>query len=138
MKKRLLILSLIFVFLMVSPLSVYAAKATDAVQGGVDKILTKLRDPAFKELPREEQIAGIRSIINDIFDWTELSKRTLGRNWKKFSDAQQKEFVHLFSRLLEDVYADRLLAYSDEKVVFEKEDRAGVNRVQKVPKKKNA
>jgi phospholipid transport system substrate-binding protein len=130
MKKRLLILGLILVFLIVSPLSVHAATATDAVQGGVDKILTKLRDPAFKQLPREEQIAGIRSIINEIFDWTELSKRTLGRHWKKFSDAQKKEFTHLFSRLLEDVYADRLLAYSDEKVVFEKETELKKGRVE--------
>ena len=91
MKKRLLILNLIVVFLIVSPLSVYAATATDAVQGGVDKILTKLRDPAFKSLAREEKIAGIREIINGIFDWTELSKRTLGRNWKKFSDAQKED-----------------------------------------------
>jgi len=121
MKKRLLIWSLIFIFLIAVPLSVYAATATDAVKGEVDKILTKLRDPAFKELPREEKITGIREIINEIFDWTELSKRTLGRNWKKFNDAQQKEFIHLFSRLLEEVYADRLLAYSDEQVVFEKE-----------------
>jgi phospholipid transport system substrate-binding protein len=130
MKKRWLILHLILVFLIVSPLSLYAATATDAVKGGVDSILTKLRDPAFKELPRDEKIAGIREIINAIFDWTELSKRTLGRNWKKFSDAQQKEFTDLFSRLLENVYADRLLAYSDQKVVFEKETELKKGRVE--------
>ena len=130
MKKRLLILHLIVVFLIVSPLSLYAATATDAVKGGVDSILTKLRDPAFKELPRDEKIAGIREIINAIFDWTELSKRTLGRHWKKFSDAQQKEFTDLFSRLLENVYADRLLAYSDQKVVFEKETELKKGRVE--------
>jgi len=130
MKKRWLILHLILVFLIVSPLSLYAATATDAVKGGVDSILTKLRDPAFKELPRDEKIAGIREIINAIFDWTELSKRTLGRHWKKFSDAQQKEFTDLFSRLLENVYADRLLAYSDQKVVFEKETELKKGRVE--------
>ena len=121
MKRQLLILNLIFIFLIVLPFSVYGATATDAVKGGVDKVLTQLRDPAFKDLPREEKITGIREIINEIFDWEELSKRTLGRNWKKFSPEQQKEFTDLFSRLLEGVYADRLLAYSDEKVVFEKE-----------------
>jgi phospholipid transport system substrate-binding protein len=34
---------------------------------------------------------------------------------------QQKEFVELFKKLLQGVYADRLLAYSDQKVLFEKE-----------------
>ena len=44
---------------------------------------------------------------------------------------QQNEFVQLFRELLQGVYADRLLAYSDQKVLFEKEtmlkkDRAEV------------
>ncbi|MGB5748736.1 MAG: ABC transporter substrate-binding protein [Desulfobacterales bacterium] len=39
--------------------------------------------------------------------------------WKKISDEQQKEFVELFRKLLQGVYADKLLAYTDQKVVFE-------------------
>ena len=130
MKKRLLILNLILIFLIALPLNLYAATATDAVKGGVDQILTKLRDPTFKQQSKEEQIEGIRETINDIFDWTELSKRTLGKNWKKFSPDQQKEFTGLFTTLLEGVYADRLLAYSDEKVVFEKETELKKGRVE--------
>jgi len=121
MKKRLLRINLIFILLIALPLNLYAGPPTDTVKGEVDKIINKLRDPAFKEKAREEKIAGIREIINEIFDWTELSKRTLGRDWKKFNDAQKKEFIDLFSELLEGVYADRLLAYSDEKVIFDKE-----------------
>ena len=120
MKKQLLAISIAFVLLLAIPFNLYAGAPTDAVQGEVDKIITKLRDPEFKQKTKEEKIAGIRTIINEIFDWTELSKRTLGRNWKKFSPAQRTEFTDLFSRLLEGVYADRLLAYSDEKVIFEK------------------
>jgi phospholipid transport system substrate-binding protein len=121
MKKQLLMINIILVLLIALPFNLYAGAPTDAVQVEVDKIIVKLQDPEFKQKTKEEKIAGIREIINEIFDWTELSKRTLGRNWKKFSDAQKTEFTHLFSRLLEGVYADRLLAYSDEKVVFEKE-----------------
>ena len=130
MKKRLLIVHLMFVFLIASSVNLYAATATDAVKGEVEKILTKLRDPVFKQQSKDAQIAGIREIINEIFDWIELSKRTLGRNWRKFSPEQQKEFTDLFSRLLEGVYADRLLAYSDEKVVFEKETELKKGRVE--------
>jgi phospholipid transport system substrate-binding protein len=130
MKKRVLILNLILIFLIALPLNLYAATATQAVKGGVDKILTKLRDPDFKQKSKEDQIEGIRAIINDIFDWEELSKRTLGRNWKKFNPEQKKEFTDLFSKLLEGVYADRLLAYSDEKVIFEKETELKKGRVE--------
>ncbi|UCE53178.1 MAG: ABC transporter substrate-binding protein [Desulfobacterales bacterium] len=121
MKRRLLVLNLLLLILIALPLNLYAGSPTDAVKGEVDKIISKLRDPAFKQKSKEEKIAGIREIINQIFDWNELSKRTLGRNWKKFNDAQKKEFTDLFSSLLEGVYADRLLAYSDEKVIFDKE-----------------
>jgi phospholipid transport system substrate-binding protein len=37
------------------------------------------------------------------------------------SPAQQKDFIPLFRELLQGVYADRLLAYSDQKVLFDKE-----------------
>ena len=130
MKKQLLVISIILLLLLALPFNLYAGAPTDAVQGEVDKIITKLQDPEFKQKSKEEKIAGIRTIINEIFDWTELSKRTLGKNWRKFSDAQKTEFTDLFSRLLEAVYADRLLAYSDEKVVFEKETEMKPGKVE--------
>lgn len=130
MKTRLIVSSIIVLFVLGMALNLYAGEPTDAVQGEVNKIITKLRDPEFKQKTRDEKIAGIRQIINQIFDWTELSKRTLGRNWRKFSAEQQKEFTDLFSKLLEGVYADRLLAYSDEKVVFEKEVDLRKNQVE--------
>ena len=130
MSKQLIVISIALVWLLASPFDLYAGPATDTVQGQVEKILTTLRDPAFKQKSREEKIAGIREIINEVFDWTELSRRTLGRNWKKFSPEQKKEFTQLFSRLLEGVYADRLLAYTNEKVVFEKETELKKGRVE--------
>ena len=130
MKKQSLAITIAFILLLAVPFNLYAGPATDAVQGEVDKIIAKLQDPEFKQKSRDEKIAGIREIINVIFDWTELSKRTLGRNWKKFDDAQKAEFTDLFSKLLEGVYADRLLAYSDEKVIFEKETDMGKGKVE--------
>ena len=37
------------------------------------------------------------------------------------SAEQQTEFVKLFKELLQGVYANQLLSYSDQKVIFEKE-----------------
>jgi phospholipid transport system substrate-binding protein len=56
-----------------------------------------------------------------MFDYTELSKRTLGQNWSKFNASQQTEFLGLYKTLLEDAYADKIITYTDEKVVFGKE-----------------
>jgi phospholipid transport system substrate-binding protein len=103
------------------PALIWAATAKETVETQVNKVLRALSEPGFKDQVKDAKIAKIRSIVNEIFDYTELSKRTLGREWTKFNAPQQSEFVKLFSELLEKTYADRLLSYSDEKVVFEKE-----------------
>jgi phospholipid transport system substrate-binding protein len=51
----------------------------------------------------------------------ELSKRTLGLNWNKFSPEQRKEFVELFKAILKDAYVDKITAYTNEQVNFTKE-----------------
>jgi len=56
-----------------------------------------------------------------MFDFTELSKRTLAQNWSKLSPEQQKEFISLYKSLLEDTYSDKIMMYTDEKIVFTKE-----------------
>ncbi|MGE5257777.1 MAG: phospholipid-binding protein MlaC, partial [Hyphomicrobiales bacterium] len=109
---------------------VLAVGAKETVEVQVNKVLKALGDPAFKDQPRDAKIAKIRSIVNEIFDYTELSKRTLGREWPKFNAQQQNEFVKLFGDLLEKTYADRLLSYSNEKVVFEKESTLRENQVE--------
>jgi len=83
-------------------------------------MLARMQEPSFKEQSRDAKLADIRKIINEIFDYQELSERTLGREWKKFKPEQQTEFVNLFSQLLENVYADRILAYTHEKIEFGK------------------
>ena len=108
--------------MLVIPLAGYAATPMEAVKTGVDKVLATLTDPAFKAEPKDQQVAQLTEAINTIFDFEELSKRTLGKGWKNMNDAQQKEFVQLFTELLQGVYADRLLAYSDQKIIFDKED----------------
>lgn len=95
-----------------------AATARQTVEQQVRKILSRLQDPVFKGQAREEKIRQIQEIINQVFDYTELSKRTLGKDWKSFSAAQQTEFTARFGKLLEKVYADRILAYTSEKIEF--------------------
>ena len=115
---------------LILPAQSFAVGAKETVETEVNKVLAALGDPAFKGKPREEKIAKIGSIIGGIFDFGELSKRTVGRDWKKMSAAQQEEFIELFSGLLQDVYADRLLAYSDEKIKFGKTRELKTGRVE--------
>ena len=116
--------------LLILPSVVMAGAAKDTVSAQIDKMLAKMQTPEFKGLDRNAKLAEIRSIINKVFDYEELSRRTLGREWRKFKPEQQKEFVSLFAELLEDVYADRILAYTHEKIEFDKETELKKGRVE--------
>ncbi len=121
MHKRFIGLLIILAVCVMLPLQGYAATPKETVENGVNKVIKTLGNPAFKAKTKDEQINTIGTEIDQIFDFMELSRRTLGREWKKMSAEQQKEFVKLFKELLQGVYADRLLAYSDQKVIFDKE-----------------
>ncbi len=112
---------LVLAVLLVIPLQGYAATPMETIETGVNKVIAKLSQPGFKDQAKDVQISQLSDLISTIFDFEELSKRTMGREWKKMNDGQQKEFVQLFRELLQGVYADRLLAYSDQKVLFDKE-----------------
>ncbi|MDQ7787931.1 MAG: ABC transporter substrate-binding protein [Thermodesulfovibrionales bacterium] len=121
MIKRLTVLSLLF--LLVFPLSAYAGIPLDTVKGHVNSILDVLRDPAFKgESAKKMKKEKIRVISEKMFDFTELSRRTLGQNWNKFNASQQKDFIELYRSILEDAYVDKIISYTDEKVSFNKEN----------------
>jgi len=112
---------IIIVFLMV-PLCVYAGPPLEAVKTQVNKVMDVLRDSSLKgESGKKVKREKIRNISDNMFDYTELSKRTLGQNWSKLNAGQQTEFLGLYKTLLEDAYADKIIAYTDEKVVFGKE-----------------
>jgi phospholipid transport system substrate-binding protein len=131
MKKKFIGLNIILLaVLLILPLQVLAGGAKDTVKGQIDKMLAKMQTPEFKGLQKDAKLTEISNIINEVFDWQELSQRTLGREWKKFSPDQQKEFVTLFEKLLEGIYADRILAYTQEKIEFGKETELKKGRVE--------
>jgi phospholipid transport system substrate-binding protein len=121
MKRHITGFILIVLVLIVVPFQTYAASAKETVEAGVNNLLKTLGDSAFKAKSEDERIAIIGKEIETVFDFKELSRRTLGREWKKMKPEQRKEFVQLFRQLLQGVYADRLLAYSDQKIIFDKE-----------------
>jgi phospholipid transport system substrate-binding protein len=120
MNKYLFIITLSLCLIL--PVSAFSGVPLETVKGHVDKVLDVLRDPSLKaESAKETKKKKLRAISEKMFDFTELSKRTLARNWGKLSPEQQKEFVGLFTDLLENTYANKIMSYTDEKIVFTKE-----------------
>ena len=109
---------LILAVMIIIPLQGYAATPKETVEAGVNNLLKTLGDPSFKAKPEDERIAIMKTQIGAVFDFKELSRRTLGRTWKKMNPEQQTEFVDLFTKVLQGVYADLLMSYTDQKIIF--------------------
>ncbi len=108
------------VLLLALPCGVWAEQdALRTVKAHVDNVLKVLRNPALKSPKGEkEKEALIVAEADKLFDYVELSKRTLGLSWNKFSQEQRREFVKLYKKRLADTYVDRITAYTNEKVDF--------------------
>ena len=120
MKKKYLWICVVILAFM--PFQVYAGGPMETAETEVKKILAVLGDQALTgEAGTKAKKEKLRAIFDNIFDYVELSKRTLGRNWKKLDTKQRDEFIKLYRKLLDGVYMGRLLAYKDEKVIFSKE-----------------
>ena len=113
---------LMLIILLIFPPLAYSAAPSDTVKEHVNKVLEVLRDPSLKGEPgRRVKKEKIGSISEEMFDFAELSKRSLGQNWNKLKADQQEEFIRLFKSLLETTYVDKIISYTDEKVLFNDE-----------------
>jgi phospholipid transport system substrate-binding protein len=129
MKRLFIGLSILMFFL--STLPVYAGAPLDTVQTNVNKVLEVLRDPKLKS----ESAKGIKkekleAIYEQMFNEVELSMRTLAGNWSKLNPAQQQEFIQLYRQILEKAYIDKILSYTNEKIVFFKENIVSNNQAE--------
>lgn len=100
-----------------------AGVATQQVKIGIEAVLDILRDPDLKEEEKKTQRRTmLREAIQKQFDFMEMSKRSLARQWKKRSPEERTEFVGLFSGLMERNYIGKIEGYTDEKIKYTKEE----------------
>lgn len=102
-----------------SPLSASAGEPTEQVRETVDAVMKILNNDELKKPSKEkERRAGIRQAVVKHFDFEEMAKRSLSSYWKERTPAEQKEFVTLYSDLLENTYIRKIERYENEKVVY--------------------
>jgi len=118
----------IFLFVCFSALPSYsiAGEPTNQVKQTVDAVLDVLKNKELKKPEKTEQRrAKIREVVGGRFNFEEMAKRSLAQNWKKRTPEEQKEFVPLYSDLLENAYIKKVEKYEDEKVVYGEEKTEG-------------
>ena len=97
----------------------FAATAQEQLKDAIDRVVRTLESPTLKgEGKAAERRTAVRKIANEIFDFGEIARRSLGRYWQPLTEAQRTEFVGLFGDLLERSYISKIELYGGEKIVY--------------------
>jgi phospholipid transport system substrate-binding protein len=97
----------------------WAGPPTDQLRAKIDRVVKTIEDPELKkENKHKERRVVVRKIAEEIFDFTETAKRSLGRHWPPRTPAERREFVDLFADLLERSYFSKIELYNGEKIVY--------------------
>ncbi len=103
-----------------------AVEPQQVVKATVDDILALLKDPKLSgEDKKAERKQRIIALVEQRFDFREMSRRTLAVNWKFISPEQKDIFVKLFTKLLENTYVAKIEQYSDEKILYKDQQIRG-------------
>ena len=127
MRKHFGALRVLLILLFLIPAPAHAESAKGAIETQVHRVLEVLRNPAENKAEKEKKISAL---AEGIFDYTELSRLSLANYWRAFTPEQRTEFTGLFGKLLADVYMDRIMQYTNEKIVFGKESVLSENTVE--------
>ena len=96
-----------------------AGAPSDQLRGHIDRVIKVLDDPELKrEGKAHDRRVAVRKIADEIFDFVETAKRSLGRHWAARSAEEQQEFTGLFADLLERSYLSKIELYGGEKIAF--------------------
>jgi phospholipid transport system substrate-binding protein len=79
----------------------FAGPPTDTLKEGVDRVLRIVAKPG-------DHPAEIRKVAQELFDFEQTARRTLGAHWNARTPEERREFVDLFADLLERTYVRRI------------------------------
>ena len=119
-RERLWLSFLVVVFAVIlawNPGLAVASQVTEDVKDTIDKVIEIVGREDLKN-NREARREALREVIDQRFNYHQMVRRALAKNWKGRSDQERREFTGLFKKLLENSYASKLESYSDETINF--------------------
>ena len=103
-----------------------AGEPLDKIRVTVDEVMDII---ANQNLDAQQRRTQIRQAVLKRFGFDEMAQRSLAQHWRTLTPQQQKEFVELFTDLLERSYINRIESYRGGRqgVRYTKEDISGGN-----------
>ena len=112
-------ITLVLVLGVVPATAAQAGPASDQLKLQIDRVMKAIDDPELKKEHRAlDRRKSVRKIAEDIFDFGETAKRSLGRHWLARTAAEREEFVGLFADLLERSYISKIELFNGERIQF--------------------
>ncbi len=113
---------LVLLFALVPARGAWAGAPSDQLRAGIDRVFKILDDP---ELDGDKKLNQRRSAIviaaNEIFDFGEMAKRSLGQYWPQRTSAERVEFVRLFTELVQRSYISKVDQHGAHKMTVQGE-----------------
>jgi phospholipid transport system substrate-binding protein len=94
-----------------------AGAPTDTLKQTVDQVIKILSDPALRD-NHEARRTQVRKVAENIFDYPDTARRSLGPHWNARTPEQQQEFVKLFADILDRAYISKIDLYQGERVQY--------------------
>lgn len=115
---RRVLLSLISALVLLVALPAFAGPAKDAVKAKQEEL--------FKLLEKEqENKKKIVAIFDEWIDYDEIAKASMGDQWAKLTEAQQKEFTGLLKQLVSSAYERNMKKVLSFKIDYPGEESKG-------------
>jgi len=114
-------MSLAVLIVLSMPASARAGEATAQLKRTIDEFVTILVNTSVEELQATGLPQTALKLIYGRFDFSEMTRRSLGKHWNLLEVAEQIEFVEAFTDRLLYAYGRTVRASGDERIEFKRE-----------------
>lgn len=112
-------------FLLSIPFAARAGQPMAQLSASINEFVAILSNTSVAELQATGLPEKARQLVFARFDFSEMTKRSLGSHWKSLDQAQQREFIDAFTHRLLVSYGKTVRATGKEKIEFVREVQDG-------------
>jgi len=106
-----------FILILSFPGQASSSEVTEGMKSSIDAIISLIKN----EEAGKPRRAKIEKIVNRKFDFIEMSKRALARNWNAIAPRERRKFSELFADLLRHTYISKIEKFTKEKIEYVQE-----------------
>lgn len=102
----------------------YSRQPMETLKQPISSVLMILKDPQYKDAGKKKmQRDKIFETVRSLFDFSAITKLSLGKYRKSFTPEQLKDLIDVFTEFLGKIYINKMLSeFKDEEVVYIAED----------------